>query len=134
MRLAALLALGLLTACGASPYAPYNNVRGGYRETQLDVDTFKVEFLGNEYTDSSKAGDYGLLRSAEVCLENGYPYFAQLSGSQVSNFTSAGIIGGITQGRGIYLVKCQKQKASDASINAEITRRNLRKKYQLPGG
>ncbi len=115
-----------LAAC-ATGYHPYNYAAGGFRSTQLDVDVFKIEFLGNEFTDSSIAGDYGLLRSAEVCLENHYPYYKLLSGEQVENQKGVGL----TQGRGIYTVKCLKEKSDGLARDASITKNSLRKKYDL---
>ncbi len=48
---------------------------GGYSETQLDKNVFKVSFRGNGYTRRERVSDFTLLRSAELTLENGYKYF-----------------------------------------------------------
>jgi hypothetical protein len=49
---------------------------GGYSETQLDENVFKVAFRGNGYTRQDRAADFTLLRSAELALKSGYSYFA----------------------------------------------------------
>lgn len=48
---------------------------GGYSETQLDENVFKVSFRGNGYTSEERASDFTFLRSAELVLKNGYKYF-----------------------------------------------------------
>jgi len=62
-----------LTACATS----YQNtgLTGGYSETQLDENVFKVSFKGNGYTSRERASDFALLRSAELTLQSGYAYF-----------------------------------------------------------
>jgi len=52
-----------------------NGFSGGYSETQLGENIFKVSFRGNGYTDSERASDFALLRSAELTTENGFRYF-----------------------------------------------------------
>jgi hypothetical protein len=127
-----LFVLLVVTGCGAvkeSTYRPLD-YSGGYREVQLDVDTYKVEFLGNDFTSSVVAGDYALLRSADVCLAAGYPYFSQLSGAQSEHLSGGyGIVA--AQGRATYFIKCEKEKTGPSSISAEFTSRSLRQKYKL---
>lgn len=48
---------------------------GGYTETQLDENIWKVTFKGNGFTQPERASDFALLRSAELAKENGYSYF-----------------------------------------------------------
>ena len=67
---AVLLIQGCATAYQKSGFA------GGYSETQLDENVFRVSFRGNRYTGREKVADFTLLRSAELALENGYQYFA----------------------------------------------------------
>lgn len=49
---------------------------GGYSETQLSENVWRVHFAGNDDTSEERAGDFTLLRAAELMLQNGYPYFA----------------------------------------------------------
>jgi hypothetical protein len=62
-----------LQGCATSYKA--NGFSGGYSETQLDENVFKVTFRGNGYTRKERAADFTLLRSAELTLEHGYQYF-----------------------------------------------------------
>ena len=55
---------------------------GGYSGTQLDENVFQVSFRGNGYTRQERANDLALLRSAEVALENGFPFFAIIDGQR----------------------------------------------------
>ena len=48
---------------------------GGYSESQIDKNVFKVSFKGNGYTSMEKATDLTLLRSAELAIKSGYKYF-----------------------------------------------------------
>lgn len=63
----------LLSGCATS--YKEKGLTGGYSETQLGENIFKVSFRGNGFTSQERASDYTLLRSAELTLENGYRYF-----------------------------------------------------------
>ena len=64
----------LITGC-ASPYKK-EGFAGGFSETQLGENIWKVSFRGNGYTSGERAADLALLRSAELTLNNGFSYFA----------------------------------------------------------
>jgi hypothetical protein len=80
-----------LSGCAGNPIStPYQpdkgSFRGGYKDIQLSENMYKVSFKGNAYVSQSTAKDYTLLRSAEVCLENGFDYFSVVdSNSSVSH-------------------------------------------------
>jgi hypothetical protein len=64
---------------------------GGFAETQLRQDIFRVAFEGNAYTSAERAADFTLLRSAELVQENGYKYFVIIDEAQsieTSTYTS----------------------------------------------
>jgi hypothetical protein len=61
---------------------------GGYSETQLDVNVFKISFRGNGYTDRERVTDFTLLRSAELALKNGYQYFAIIDSNNYTSHSS----------------------------------------------
>lgn len=61
---------------------------GGFSETQLDENIWRVTFSGNGYTREQRAEDLALLRSAELTLEKGYTHFG-LAGSKSSSETGA---------------------------------------------
>jgi len=63
----------LLGAC-ATAYQK-EGLTGGFSETQLSENTWKVHFEGNGYTRTERAEDYALLRASELTLKNGFSYF-----------------------------------------------------------
>ena len=77
--LAILTALLLLQSC-ATPYQTLTS-DGGYSETQLNKTMFRVFFNGNSSTSREQVEDFTLLRSAELSLENGFPYFVIIDAS-----------------------------------------------------
>ena len=79
-RLAVVIISLALAGC-ATGYKPDGNL-GGYSETQLDTNSFKVDYKGNAYTAREHAQDYVLLRSAEVTLEHGFSHFIIVDAQQ----------------------------------------------------
>lgn len=73
MRITIFLAILFIYGC-ATPYQG-DGFSGGYSETQLDENVFRVSFRGNGYTRRDRVADFTLLRSAELALQNGYKYF-----------------------------------------------------------
>jgi hypothetical protein len=71
--------LALLVAACATPYQP-TGLAGGFTETQLDTNVFRVTFKGNGVTSAERAEDMALLRSAELTLQNGFTHFAIADG------------------------------------------------------
>ena len=63
----------LTTACATS-YHP-RSLSGGFWETRVSENVFRVRFDGNGYTSMEQATDFTLLRSAEVTLEAGFTHF-----------------------------------------------------------
>ena len=68
------LVLGIFVGGCATPYQK-GGFGGGFTETQLSQNIWKVYFRGNGKTTMQRATDFCLLRSAELTLENGYKYF-----------------------------------------------------------
>src|SRR5437764_1386447 len=56
---------GLLFVACATPYQRHG-FTGGFSESQLDENVFRVNFRGNGYTSPERAADFTLLRSAEL--------------------------------------------------------------------
>ncbi len=61
---------------------------GGFSETQLAPDVFRVNFRGNGYTSGERAQDFALLRAADLCSQHNFAYFAVLNENS-STSTSA---------------------------------------------
>ncbi len=68
-----LLAVLALTGC-ASPYRP-EGARGGYGETQLERNVFRVTYRGNLASTQAETDELALLRAADVAAQHGYRYF-----------------------------------------------------------
>jgi hypothetical protein len=88
-RLALVILMGAISAplLADSPlatkYQPLSR-SGGFDETALTPTVFRVTFVGNGFTDSPRAVNYALLRSAEVTLRHGYRYFVIVDAREVS--------------------------------------------------
>uniref|UniRef100_UPI003F4923C2 CC0125/CC1285 family lipoprotein n=1 Tax=Cupriavidus yeoncheonensis TaxID=1462994 RepID=UPI003F4923C2 len=74
ISIAALLSVAAVLAGCATVYQP-KGLTGGFAETQLDTNVFRVSFQGNGYTGTERAEDIVLLRSAELTLTHGFTHF-----------------------------------------------------------
>ena len=142
----------LMFGCATSYQS--KGLMGGYSETQLAPDTFKVSFGGNGYTSGERAQDFTLLRAAELTLQNGYNYFVVINESNtksISTHTTGGYAS--TSGRfyrGRYssstwftppstyntarpqsglAIKCYVDKPSVECFDAAFIRDSLKRKY-----
>lgn len=77
-RLLGLAAIAAVVVGCATGYQPAG-LAGGFTETQLDSNVWRVSFQGNGYTRGEKVEDFAMLRSAELALQNGFTHFAFLS-------------------------------------------------------
>lgn len=87
-----IILLSLVYIGCATPYQK-DSLMGGFSETQLNENTFLVNFRGNGYTNRQRARDFTLLRSAELALENGFQYFIVVDSSnylEQSSYTTPG--------------------------------------------
>ena len=73
--LTVLISLVLLSGCLSTPYTKHNFFTGGFSDTQLGENIFRIDFKGNKWTSREKATDFTLLRAAELCLERNFRYF-----------------------------------------------------------
>lgn len=76
----------------ATPYQS-KSLRGGYSDTQLAPDVFRVYFRGNAYTAMERAQDFALLHAAELAQSHGFSYFAVVdenSSTSAHTFTTPG--------------------------------------------
>lgn len=63
MKIAIILTLLALSAC-ATPYQQVG-FKGGFSETRLSENVFKVNFRGNGYTNKERVSDFTLLRKVQ---------------------------------------------------------------------
>jgi hypothetical protein len=76
----------------STPYQS-SGLMGGFTDTQLAPDVFRVTFRGNAYTSGERAQDLALLRAADLTLQSGHAYFAIVNESNAttaSSFTTPG--------------------------------------------
>jgi len=76
----------------ATPYQ-YDGFTGGYSDTQLAPDLFRVVFRGNGFTAAERVQDFALLRASELTLQRGYKFFAitdENNSNTTSSFTTPG--------------------------------------------
>ena len=69
----------LAAACTPMP-TPYQRLdkKGGYEETRLQENVYRVSFKGNRYTQETAVLDYLYLRSAELTRDAGFTHFVIL--------------------------------------------------------
>lgn len=81
----------LLFSAGCATGYHKQSWTGGYSESQLQEDVFRVAFKGNAYIDKEKVQDYLLLRCAEISIDHGFDYFVILgeeNSTAVSSYTT----------------------------------------------
>jgi hypothetical protein len=123
----------LLAAACATPYQP-KGVRGGYEETQLDRNVFRVSFESNAHVGATTTSDYALLRSSEVALEHGFPFF-----TIVSSEAGARVVGNKsytgTEPSAVNTIACFKDRPEPGQAvqvyDAAAVRAALRVKYGI---
>lgn len=76
----------LLTGC-ATQYQK-KGFTGGFSETQMSENVFRVYFRGNGYTRDERAEDFTLLRSAELAQEHGFQYFIVVDENSTASFAA----------------------------------------------
>lgn len=69
----AVVVMAITMAC-ATAYTS-GGLFGGYEDTQLSEDTFRVSFQGNGYTSEDRTTNFIFRRCAEITLEEGCRYF-----------------------------------------------------------
>jgi hypothetical protein len=92
LRTCALLLVILAIAACSTPYQS-NGFTGGYKDTQIDANTFSVTFEGNGYTSASQVDKYLLYRCAELTAQAGADYFVILQTADQSRSATV-----VTQG------------------------------------
>jgi len=133
-----LIVLIFVCASCSTPYQQQNwySHRGGYSETKLTDNSFRITFNGNKMTDGSKATDYALLRSAEITKLNGFKYFVIATTNTQTMYQET--YGGIKEVLGrpsvINIIYCYNNKPleMDGKIHeASSVIRKIRSKYKI---
>ena len=147
------LSLAILLSAGCAliyptptTYGPYGKL-GGYKETKIQDDVFKVGFYGNAYISSNQAENFALLRSAEFTIENGYRYFVIVDrGTEIQTDTNVwstpdNVFGGQNthsrtdhKPRAWLTIQCFKEKPKNISVmiyDAQQVRDNIKTQYKI---
>lgn len=147
------LAVFFLQGCGTSYQTSYqsDSFSGGYSDSQLDENVFKVSFRGNGSTRRDRVADFTLLRSAELAIQNGYNYFVIIDANSytstsihttpaITNYVYGNSISTTTGGQTYNISKpsssntivCFKEKPSMVfSYNANFIHKSLTEKYDI---
>jgi hypothetical protein len=83
----------VLTCAGCATSYHSSGFTGGFSDTQLAPDLFRVTFRGNGYTPPDRSQDLALLRAADLTMEKGYSQFAivdESNSTRTQTFTTAG--------------------------------------------
>jgi hypothetical protein len=113
----------------ASPYSA-SGIFGGYSETKLDEEIYKISYIGNGFTSVQQSSDYAMLRAAELCWGNGYEYFAVVNTQNLASSVSKNNV----QPSSELTVKFYKEKPAETvtvELNAQSVIKNLKQKYDL---
>jgi|GEM_PF-1872802 len=88
-------AVVLLNGC-ATGYQKINafTISGGYKDSDLGRDVYRVGFGGNGYTTRETVQCFWLYRCAELALEKGYDGFEILSNIQLTEVVAPGAVFG----------------------------------------
>lgn len=90
-KLLAIVVTLTITLAGCATGYQASGLTGGFTETQLATNIWRVNFEGNGYTRSERAADFAMLRSAELTLANGFTHFAladSKTATAISTFTA----------------------------------------------
>ena len=78
---------------------------GGYRDTQLAPDMFRISFTGNGYVSKAQVQDYAMRRAAEITLRHGYRYFVVLDQQDSAN--------ALGKPETVLMIRCAQEKLPD---------------------
>lgn len=82
----ALVLIVILSACSTT-YHPMG-LTGGYSDSRLAPDIYRVAFYGNAYTANERVKDLALLRAAELTVQQGFKYFSVVEENNYAKVTS----------------------------------------------
>ena len=116
-----LLGFGLI---GCATAYQSHGVTGGFRETQLSENMWKVIFSGNDFTSREQASDFTLLRCAEITIQSGYRYFKIINVAKLSRAAY--------DENTIVLFKEGEKPENDTTVyDAKFLNISLKEKYKI---
>lgn len=126
----AVIALAVFAVGCATP-TPYqaSSFAGGFSETQIAPDTFRIHFEGNGRTSLQQAQDFCSLRAAEVSIQNGFAYFVEVERKDENEIL---VEGSLIRPRSRIVIKCSKSKIDTGLVmDAAFVQQSIRAKYNL---
>ena len=123
----------LVTACSSKPdYRPANKGSVGYSEQKISDDQYRVEFksVSNNVAD---AGDYALLRAAELTQAQGYAWFVVTNKETFVEFKSQAPASSISASqsqqyeRSCGLLTCETRVRPSNSVGVQLSNNDKRK-------
>ena len=116
LGLLALVLLGTAATCYQS-----EGFFGGYRDTQLAPDMFRISFVGNGYVSKAQAQDYAMRRATEITLRHGYRYFVVLDQQDSAN--------ALGKPETVLMIGCTQEKVPGVFMfDAQFLQHSLREK------
>ena len=151
MRIANLItavAAGVMFSACATEYQSAS-FTGGFTDTQLAPDVFRVSFSGNAFTSSDRAQDFAMLRAAELTLANDARFFGLLSsadqsrtetyvspgsamyGSGTTTYTAPQVSTYYKPGVGMMIRTFKTRPKGGFAFDAEFVANSVRTKYGI---
>ncbi|MDG2539817.1 hypothetical protein P5Y53_19210 [Dyella jiangningensis] len=153
LRVCAVVVIAFMLGGCATAYQA-KGLTGGFSETVLAPDTFKIDFRGNGYTSAERASDFAVLRAADKSLELGCKYFGIMNEANGASVGSATVGTGGWSGHSAWgfsssfpivkpdsslFVKCFRENVAGQNLfDAHFVAESIRAKYgiktPIPGG
>ena len=121
----------LLTACGET-YGPARSVTrmltgGGYRDQQIDNQSWEVEYSGANYN-YNFVYNAAVHRSAELAKSQGFPYFTvvKVGDQSVPNYSGSRYVGSTVfiklrvRGWRVREERCQADKVAGTTLRCDL--------------
>ena len=132
----AVVHLGCATGYGAA------GRRGGYSETRVGPDLFRVFFAEQGFTSEERANDMVMLRAAELTLAHGFRHFVVLadnrsldSSESIGGPVGGGVTLGLTVARDstyVSTIRCYLEPPEGAeTLDAQVVFDDLTAKYEI---
>ena len=141
----AILLAVLLTGC-ATGYQS-RGFTGGFTDSQLAPEVFRVSFRGNGYTSEDAVADMVLLRSSDLALDHNFRYFMVVDSKEAadevlihsrsvvvskSRVTSIGFTAPVRKPRATNVIVCfaEKPEINGLLYDAAFLQQSLGPKYK----
>ena len=134
------ITLSIFTLTGCATSYQSDGLAGGFSEVQLGENLWRVSFRGNGYTESTRAEDFAMLRSADLTLIHGFTHFVFVDGRLEKDFTAVsdykGRISTFNSPSAVNTVMMFKEKPGPSltAFDAKFICRSVGAKYKVACG